>query len=75
VEMLTMLSFFDQYAYSNYPWSPDGSALVVAGTQQETANRSNGSGPTGAGIYVLDAVGGGEPRQIAEGSVAFWSWN
>ena len=74
-EVFTMLSFFDQYAYSHSPWSPDGASLVVAGTEQESSNRRNGSTPTGARIYVLDAAGGGEPRGIAAGTVAFWSWN
>ena len=31
-ELFTMFSFFDQYAYSHSIWSPDGSALVVTGT-------------------------------------------
>jgi hypothetical protein len=74
-EVFTMLSFFDQYAYSHSPWSPDGASLVVAGTDQESSNRRNGSTPTGARVYVLDAAGGGEPRNIAAGTVAFWSWN
>jgi len=74
-EAFSMLSFFDQYAYSNSPWSPDGASLVVAGTQQESVGRRNGNSPTGARIYVLDAVGGGPPRDIAAGNVASWSWN
>ncbi len=74
-EVLTMLSFFDQYAYSYSPWSPDGTALVVAGTREDLTDHRNGSGPAAPGIYVLDAEGGGEPRQIAAGSLTFWSWN
>ena len=75
VEVLTMLSFFDQYVYSNSPWSPDGASLVVAGTREQSTDRRNGGSPSGARIYVLDAVGGGEPREIAAGKVASWSWN
>jgi hypothetical protein len=26
-------------------------------------------------VYVLDADGVEEPREIAKGSLAFWSWN
>ena len=74
-EVFTMLSFFDQYAYSHSPWSPDGTRLVVAGSQGPVAERRNGHTPTGARIYVLDAVGDAEPTEIAQGNVAFWSWN
>ena len=50
-EFFTYLSFFDQYAYSHSIWSPDGSALVVAGNEGPESGRRNGSGPSGgAGI-------------------------
>ena len=74
-EVFTMLSFFDQYAYSHSPWSPDGSRLVVAGSQGPVSERRNGHTPTGARVYVLDAVGDAPPREIAAGSLAVWSWN
>ncbi|GEM_PF-237368 len=74
-EVFTMLSFFDQYAYSHSPWSPDGTRLVVAGSEGPVAERRNGHTPTGASIYVLDAVGDAPPAEIAQGNVAFWSWN
>ncbi len=74
-EVFTMLSFFDQYAYSHSPWSPDSSRLVVAGSPGPVAERRNGHTPTGARVYVLDAVGDAPPTEIAAGSVAFWSWN
>ena len=74
-EVFTMLSFFDQYAYSHSPWSPDSSRLVVAGSEGPIAERRNGHTPTGARVYVLDAVGNAPPQEIAQGSVAFWSWN
>ena len=70
-----MLSFFDQYAYSHSPWSPDSSRLVMAGSEGPVAERRNGHTPTGSRIYVLDAVGDASPQEIAQGSVAFWSWN
>ena len=70
-----MLSFFDQYAYSHSPWSPDGKSLVVAGSKGEVARRSNGLTPTGDRIYVLDAEGGAAPRDLGAGVLAFWSWN
>ena len=74
-DMLTMLSFFDQYAYSHSPWSPDGSSLVVAGTREEPYTRRNGGSPRGERIFVLDASGVAEPRELAEGSLGVWSWN
>ncbi len=73
-ELFTMLSFFDQYAYSHSIWSPDGSALVVAGTDGAESGRRNGSGPHGGQIYVVE-VSSGEARRIASGKVAVWSWN
>ncbi len=72
---LTMLTFFDQYAYSHSPWSPDGTRLVVAGTQTETFARRNGETPKGDRVYILDTGGGTPPRELAEGNLAFWSWN
>ena len=74
-EVFTMLSFFDQYAYSHSPWSPDSARLVVAGDQGPVAERRNGHTPTGSRVYVLDAVGDAPPQEIAQGGVAFWSWN
>lgn len=74
-EVFTMLSFFDQYAYSHSPWSPDGTRLVVAGSEGPVAERRNGHTPTGSRIYVLDAIGDTPPAEIAQGNVAFWSWN
>ncbi|PKB65307.1 MAG: hypothetical protein BZY80_00580 [SAR202 cluster bacterium Io17-Chloro-G2] len=74
-DALTMLTFFDQYAYSHSPWSPDGARLVVAGTQTETFGRRNGETPRGDRVYILDAAGGAPPKELAQGNLAFWSWN
>jgi hypothetical protein len=72
---LTMLSFFDQYAYSHSPWSPDGSRLVVSGTQVEPFARRNGDTPTGERIFVLDVTSDGHAKELAQGTLAVWSWN
>ena len=56
-EVLMMLSFFDQYAYSHSPWSPDGTMLVVAGTREEPMERRNGHTPGGSHVYVVPADG------------------
>ena len=74
-EVFIMLSFFDQYAYSHSPWSPDGKSLVMAGTKGEAARRSNGRTPTGDRIYILDVEVAGGPRDLGAGVLAFWSWN
>ena len=71
----TMLTYFDQYALSHSPWSPDGTALVVAGSQDETQSGRNGSTPTGDHVFVIDAVSSDVPKDIAAGTLAFWSWN
>ena len=73
-EMFGMLSFFDQYAYSHSIWAPDGSALVVTGTDGAESARRNGSGPHGGQVYVVD-VSSGDARRIASGKLAVWSWN
>ena len=74
-EVFTMLSFFDQYAYSHSPWSPDSSHLVVAGTERMPFERRNGHTPTGARVFVLDVETNILPQDISEGTLAFWSWN
>ncbi len=74
-EVLTMLTYFDQYAYSHSPWSPDSTRLVVAGSLAPPFERRNGHTPTGARVYVIDAAGITPPQEIAEGTLAFWSWN
>ena len=71
----TTLAFFDQYAYSHSPWSPDGKHLVVSGVAEETLGRGNGTAPTEDRVFVLDATGAEAPRNIAAGVLAFWSWN
>ena len=73
-EMFGMLSFFDQYAYSHSIWAPDGSALVVTGTDGAESARRNGSGPHGGQVYVVD-VSTGNAERIASGKLAVWSWN
>ena len=74
-EVSILLSFFDQYAQSHSPWSPDGKSLVVAGSEGGASRGSNGRTPTGDRIYVLDAEGGAAPLDLGAGVLAFWSWN
>ena len=72
-ETFLMLAFFDQYARSHSPWAPDGSALVVTGTQQYLSERRNGSSGGGSRVYVVETGEGEELRDIANGSMAVWS--
>lgn len=61
---LQLVPYFDQYHQALTVWSPDSQNLVVA------AYSADGQ----PGIYVLPASGGLEPRFLAEGLVAVWSW-
>jgi TolB protein len=63
-DFLRILPFFDQYLRSTTIWSPDSRSLVLAGYD------SAGNGR----IQVVPADGSAEPRPIAEGTLAFWSW-
>jgi len=74
-DTMIMLSFFDQYGYSHSPWSPDGTRLVVAGVQGRRLGSTNGQTPTGDRVFILDAAGNAPPRELAAGTLAFWSWN
>ena len=60
-EFLTMLNFFDQYAYSNAFWSPDSSQIVFAGTVSPGDPRRNGGSPDEDKVYVLDVKEGSTP--------------
>jgi hypothetical protein len=74
-EMLAMLTFFDQFAYSHSPWSPDSSHLVVAGNPEPTYSRRNGQTSTGSRIYLVPVDATTPPREIASGNLAVWSWS
>jgi TolB protein len=55
------LPFFDQYALSHRLWSPDSTALVLPIQVQDEAH-----------IFVVP-VNGGQPQEIVQGDMAFWS--
>ncbi len=63
-DFLRILPFFDQYLRSTTIWSPDSRRLVIP--SYDAAGR--------AMIFVVSADGSTEPRPIAEGTLAFWSW-
>ena len=73
-EFLTMITFFDQYAYSNSIWSPDSSKIVFSGIVNPNDPRRNGASPDGVKVHVLDVREGATPREIATSQFAVWSW-
>ena len=66
-QLFVMFAFFDQYAYSNNLWSPDGRSLVYSARDPD----ANGTG--GSTIQVVSIDGASPPRVIAPGHLAFWS--
>ncbi len=56
------LPYFDQYALSHRIWSPDSSAIVLPVREDDTS------------VILVVPVGGGQPYQLAEGEIAFWSF-
>jgi len=65
VDFLQLIPFFDQYHLSLTFWSPDSRYLVIS---KENAGETTGT------IWVVDTTGEEEPRQVAEGTLAIWSW-
>ena len=63
-EFVSLIPFFDQYARSLRVWSPDSRSLVYAVDE----------GQDHYGIYVVDVVPGSQPRRLADGVTAGWSW-
>jgi Tol biopolymer transport system component len=63
-QFLSVLPYFDQYHQSATIWSPDNNNLVLSFV--------NNSGAPG--IAIVAASGKLEPRLLAEGYLAFWSW-
>ena len=69
----TVYTFFDQFAHSHSPWSPDSTALVFAGRLQgEGVSVSFNSQPAPQ-IYVVGADPNPTITSIADGGLAFWS--
>ena len=63
-ELINIVPYFDQYHRSATIWSPDSQNVVVAAfTQDETPE-----------VWVINASGNLQPRRIADGRLAFWSW-
>jgi TolB protein len=63
-QFLSVLPYFDQYHQSVTIWSPDNNNLVLSFLD-------NSGNP---GIAVVAASGKLQPRLLAQGYLAFWSW-
>ena len=63
-QFTSILPYFDQYHQSNTIWSPDNNNLVLSFLDADG----------NPGIAIVAASGQLEPRLLAEGSLAFWSW-
>ena len=59
-----ILPYFDQYHQSVTIWSPDNNNLVISFLDQDN----------NPGIAIVAASGQLEPRLLADGYIAFWSW-
>ncbi len=75
-DQLTLFEFFDQYAYSHSPWSPDSRSLVFAG---ELSDRAASVSATSViadqhpEIIVVDTDPDPLTQTIADGILGFWS--
>jgi hypothetical protein len=63
-QFLSILPYFDQYHQSATIWSPDNNNLVLSFLD----------GEGNPGIAIVAASGQLEPRLLAGGYLAFWSW-
>ena len=63
-QFLSILPYFDQYHQSATIWSPDNNNLVLSFLNNEGI----------PGIAIVAASGNLEPRFLAQGYLAFWSW-
>ena len=73
VAQATLLRFFDQFAYSHSPWSPQSDSLVFAGVLFEEAVLASLNRQPVFQIFVMDASGDSSAQSIAEGGLAVWS--
>jgi len=63
-QFMNILPYFDQYAQSSTIWSPDSNNLLICFVD----------GQGNPGIAIASASGNLQPRLLADGYLAFWSW-
>ncbi len=69
---MVFLGFFDQFAPSASPWSPDGRTLAFAG--RALRERGNGKGAGNQDhVYVVAADGSSPPEEAAPGSIGVFA--
>jgi TolB protein len=69
----TLFRFFDQFAYSHSPWSPDSRSLVFAGRLADDAVEASLGRQPSPHIIVVDAGRNPSAQTIADGFLAVWS--
>ena len=72
-EQVLAYMFFDQYAQSHNPWSPDGRKLMFAGSTGDETGRAVLPRAEEASVLVADVDGEGTAQAIAQGILGFWS--
>jgi Tol biopolymer transport system component len=68
--------YFDQLALSHNIWAPDSSAITFAGVIVKKPRGGKAPGhplKAPAPQIIIMPVGGGAPRMVAEGVLAFWA--
>ena len=70
---VAMFAFFDQFAYSHSPWSPDSRSLVFAGDIAGGAVSASLNRQSVSHIIVADAEPNSSVGPVAEGFLAVWS--
>jgi TolB protein len=72
-EQLQILTYFDQYAQSDTPWSPDSKALVFGG-YDISARAGVGTSAVQPDIFIVPAEGAdvGKKFLVGKGKLAFW---
>ncbi|MCI0440592.1 MAG: hypothetical protein L0177_15875 [Chloroflexi bacterium] len=74
LDQLIPYQFFDQYAYSHSPWSPDSESLVFSGRLgTEAVPASLGNQAATPNIIIADTGPSPRVRLLAEGVMGFWS--
>ena len=69
----TVVQFFDQFAHSHSPWSPDSASLVFAGWLQGGGVSASLNRQPLSQIYVVGTGPNPMITVLAEGVLAFWS--
>ena len=71
-DLLMVLAFFDQYAYSHQVWSPDSRYLVFTGSLAG-AGSGAGQGRRVSQVFVVDVERSLSPVPLDDGFLASWS--